>query len=888
MIFLRHNLHKTISIDMARGLTTRHLQQIGLLFILSALGSHSLFAESVNPVIHWRMEGNGHDNMGNEDMVQLRHVTFSNDAVEGSQSMSFDNAKDSEATICETLPVFNDRSFTHKAFNELTLSLWFKTKPLLTNTDQRLYLIEFASRNGLSLYVQKDTLYGTFSTHTGKTYYSLLTTPIEQEKWNHVVLWFKLGETALFLNGKKVSQGELPNSLTFISKSRNGSSVGSVCDHFFDLKLKHRDNITNPETAYSTSLSFNGLIDDIQLYHIALTDNDITKLFNHQKPIETYQKLPFSEKIESNIKPIMHWPMEGNGKDVGGKEHILELKNTSFSNDSIMGEQSLYFENSKKSIALIPSKLSPKNESKNLTHHTHKLRTISFWFKAKEPLPSKTEKQYLCIFGGLKGYSFYIQGNTLYATASTELKSEDKNQNKKNLDFAVLQAPYQANTWTHVTLIFDHGQAELFINSKLISAAHMSQSQSITLENHDVSFGSAYGTYFDKDQIGYKGSTNVDQNKHSFNGMLDDIKVFAIPLSPLNIVRLRENIPLFNQQSSKIHLKTSESSYLIAPQSTPSIRPHIHWRFEGNGKDTMNHQDLLQLRDVTFSNESVEGSQSLYFENTKDSEAIICETQPYFTGEYFTNLEFSQRTLSIWFKPLPLPQPTDKKLFLVEIAAKNGFSAYLQNSILYTTVSSYAVKAGFPYLYHKFSAPYKSNEWNHMVIRFKLGQAAMFLNGKKIDEKMMPNRDMIYYEGNGSSLGSINDAFFDEQSTSEDLISPETDYATGHSFHGLMDDVKFFDVALTDNDIKRLYGNHTLVDHYDPNKASPRMIPQPNPIYHSPSPVSETNTEAIHQTTKEDDHTYQLLAIGSALLIIGLVITCGAFTFFFLPKFKSH
>ena len=93
------------------------------------------------------------------------------------------------------------------------------------------------------------------------------------------------------------------------------------------------------------------------------------------------------------------------------------------------------------------------------------------------------------------------------------------------------------------------------------------------------------------------------------------------------------------------------------------------------------------------------------------------------------------------------------------------------------------------------------------VLRFDLGKSSLFLNGKEVDEASFPIRRFIDFETAGSKLGALH-----ENETQNICF-----------YNGLIDDVQFFEVALTNRDIRNLYEGKPLRGGYE-------VAPQPSQL----------------------------------------------------------
>ena len=279
-----------------------------LLILLSGFSLVGALAEPPKPYVHWRMENNGQDMMGHQNLLELNHTTFSNDSVEGSYSLSFDNHKNAHAIISKSFSISTPTShnFIHFPFSKRTLSLWFKTRLNSIPPKEVQYLLKIGALNGFTLFLKDQMLFAGVSSNFDQSNnqlsnYLTIQAPFTPQKWHHITIRFHEGKFSLFLNG--VKQGT--KTLASIQLQRNilGSSLGSTYDGYFDVLTG-----INHKTSTAPSFFFHGLIDDVQIYTLALSDEDIINLSEHKMPLGQYDQASYDsshlETVPSRSKPI--------------------------------------------------------------------------------------------------------------------------------------------------------------------------------------------------------------------------------------------------------------------------------------------------------------------------------------------------------------------------------------------------------------------------------------------------------------------------------------------------------------------------------------------------------------------------------------------------------
>ena len=287
-----------------------------------------------------------------------------------------------------------------------------------------------------------------------------------------------------------------------------------------------------------------------------------------------------------------------------------------------------------------------------------------------------------------------------------------------------------------------------------------------------------------------------------------------------------------------------------------TMEPIIHWEFEGNGKDRMGNLDILQIRGATFSDDSVRGSQAILFNQSKYNSVNIS------VGKFendFTRFGYSQRTLSLWFKAF---KPSIKKiknriLFMsgeINKGLKIRVGSDLVSVTLYTLVDDQ--------LYENYlKAPYKLETWHHIVFRFNEGNLALFLDGKLVDEDSCVTKQISSFN-KGSSLGAL-------------LKISDGEVKLHSPYNGLIDDIKIFDVALSDKNIKKLFHHKQMNEALENTqlKHASAFQPQPDDNPTLANFALEKEIQSRQNNRESDKQTRLMMAFAIGLLgFLGLAI----------------
>ena len=298
------------------------------------------------------------------------------------------------------------------------------------------------------------------------------------------------------------------------------------------------------------------------------------------------------------------------------------------------------------------------------------------------------------------------------------------------------------------------------------------------------------------------------------------------------------------------------------------------------------YQDLIELQNITFSTDCVEGSYSMSFDNRKDAVAIVSENLASNHAEVKTSFfhqKYSERTLSIWFKAKHENNSPDQIQYLIELGGHiNGLNISLKGDKVIAFIGVYLP---LDELRDSLSlqGSYLSQEWTHVVVRFMHGKGHLFINGKKVAQDAFIKNDFWRAASKGGALGGVYDVFYDNHN---EIAHKEP--LPMSSFNGLIDSVKFFNVGLTREDIHDLYqrGRQLIIDNSqkrrDKNQHSPSMQTSPSVEQKAAATSPSTSSESLESpslkfevTPKTPIHKKKFtktIAIGVCLVIIGLMI----------------
>ncbi len=233
---------------------------------------------------------------------------------------------------------------------------------------------------------------------------------------------------------------------------------------------------------------FDGAIDDLQIYNVALGDAEIAALFAAQSPAPTVSG-----------PMVANYPFSGNSGDVTPFQNNANVKGAQLANDRFGKANKAYrFDGAGNEITAANS---PQLNSANTT--------VSFWVNIAE-MPV-TGEYYLMSFGGWQErwkISLPSHGKPVWTTNNTSGISD--------MDSGT---PLTAGTWQHVVFTHNGTNDKIFINGTLANSKAVAGAMNST--THPLG-------------IGYNA---VDGGNH-FKGSIDEVQIYNVALTDQEVADL--------------------------------------------------------------------------------------------------------------------------------------------------------------------------------------------------------------------------------------------------------------------------------------------------------------------------------------------------------------
>ena len=318
------------------------------------LNSQTLFAQlpsyvpSNGLVGYWGFNGNASDQSGNSNNGTVNGATLTSDRFGNANSAySFDGVSD-------YINVITNNSLNFQTNNKMTLSYWIKATSLSNSqgsliinkqngagTSQDGWNSNIESNGSSSLRLQNGT-----STIFCVAYSNVSSISISTNY--HIVQVFDNGTSYIYINGILVTTA--------------GGCQGLIGDNSSNLY------IGKPTWLASNAKGFNGVIDDLGIWNRALTQQEITAL---------YDGVPYSDTCNAVSGSLTnglegYWPFCGNANDDSGHGNNGTVNGTSLTTDRFGNPNSAFSFDGSSTISVA------NNASLNIQQPSGQI-TVSVW-----------------------------------------------------------------------------------------------------------------------------------------------------------------------------------------------------------------------------------------------------------------------------------------------------------------------------------------------------------------------------------------------------------------------------------------------------------------------------------------------------------------------------
>ena len=319
--------------------------------------------------------------------------------------------------------------------------------------------------------------------------------PIDNGQWNNFVAIFNptLNTINIYINGQVAVSDAVSTSLI-------------NCDNIFDLMF----GVGNPEGAPSGPEFFNGDIDDIGIWNRALTQEEITTMYNSIE-VPTYSDTCNNVSGSLTQGLVGYWPFCGNANDDSGNGNNGTVNGATLTTDRFGNANSAYSLVSQNSNYLEISNSPLLNPISSIS--------LSSWVK----LNSYIDNQ-VFVSKGNTNQSLPYMSYTLKMGDNTSINSKAQFQLSINGIKQVLMtnSTIPLSNWIYITGTYDGNVMKIFVNGVLDNS--LSISGSISSFNTNLNFG--------------RWAPGVPNNPQYLNGFIDDIGIWNRALTEQEITNL--------------------------------------------------------------------------------------------------------------------------------------------------------------------------------------------------------------------------------------------------------------------------------------------------------------------------------------------------------------
>jgi hypothetical protein len=432
----------------------------------------------------WPFNGNANDESGNGNNGTPTNVQFTPDRFGTSNSSARFPDGNTNSNIL----------FGNHHYPTFSYSFWYKISIPTTNgfgvlasnySNTKGFEIQLGGGNKLTFILSNGASWGSF----------LDTTEIELNKWSHIAVTFNGQFGKMYKNGNLVLNGLNTGTLTEL-------------DSLFEPNFQPGNQIlTFGDRTNATGFEFNyeGFLDDFAIYNRALTQQEITGLYQGANTTANCPTFPAS--LAQGL--VGYWPFCGNALDESGNNNHGTVNGATLTTDRFGNAGSAYgFDGIDDYIRM----------TSNSVLGT-KSRTISFWMNT------------LGIISGQQEVLIDEGGNTC---GSGFAVVKDSNPSKLKLDvgcsFVYNNDSIGRNRWNHVVVVYDS-----LISSNLSGISFYVNSSKIlnlssTIGSLNINSGAEQKLTF--------GKSRIPSDGFYYFGSIDDIAIWNRALTPQEIKQL--------------------------------------------------------------------------------------------------------------------------------------------------------------------------------------------------------------------------------------------------------------------------------------------------------------------------------------------------------------
>ncbi len=504
----------------------------------------------------WPFNGNSNDESGNSNNGTVNGATLTTDRQGNANSAYSFNGISSAGVSGNNITITNN--FFDTGLNAFTISTWSKSN-IFNN-------IDYSSTPQDIIHTNNDAGLGIACNWGNSGKYSIWAMSNPPANWD---ILYNSSSISNFVVNQWRHVVMVKNNLDY------SIYIDGVLDTTFSTSIPAQSYLTGLKfgTYWTGEEAFNGKLDDFGVWNRALTQSEITNLFNG---ISFTQMLP-TYRVPSYV-PINGllgwWPFNGNADDESGISNNGTVNGATLTADRFGNSNSAYSFNGISSTGVSGNNINVQNRVFDTGLNAF---TISTWSNSNilDNIANSSTPQDIvhanndaafgiaCNWGNSGKYSIWARSNS--ATGWDILN------NKSSISNFVI------NQWKHVVMVKNNLAYSIYIDGVLDNTF------TTTIVSPSYLTGLKFGTYW--------------TGEEAFNGKLDDFGVWNRALTQSEITNLFKGNICFQYTTT---FDTTQNAFtLTLDTATTSIANSYNWDF-GDGNTS-----ILQNPTHTFTQDTV-------------------------------------------------------------------------------------------------------------------------------------------------------------------------------------------------------------------------------------------------------------------------------------------